>query len=369
MVAHRRAINRLAVERASEQRRNLGPGGGFEQVLERVQRQQFRMIHAKASLPGRIGVEKLSGGAERRDHLARVLEQIAIPLLRLAQSLFLAERRTLVEGHDHQARECARSIALGGDVQRDREQRSVAVTQLCLKAGYLAGGKRANALDVLGQFAAWGWLGSLRAVLQLQDLLHQALGFAGSQNLAGVRHADQFRGMVPQQPFRRGIDIRESTVETGGHHHRAGRIEQFLERLADGRGCRQGVGRHAKQQPKRQRGTADPGGSASKVQEGFRARAGRQKVCDRSRQQPDEESGHGGQNQGQAAQSHRRGGRLSGRGCFVGRVVHLTPQAAHAYATTVAAACSVRRRRTGLAEAKAVSSSHAGHRPERGIRW
>ena len=81
VVAQRGAVNRFAVQGAAEQRSHLGTATGPEQLLKRFQCQQRGMVQAKTPLPGGIGVQKSSRRAQRGDHLAGVLKQVAVTLL------------------------------------------------------------------------------------------------------------------------------------------------------------------------------------------------------------------------------------------------------------------------------------------------
>ena len=103
VVAQRGAVDRLAIERAAKERGDFGAAAGAEQLIEGFEVEQRGVVVAEAALPGRIGVEKRARRAERGDHLARVLEQIAIALLRFAQRLLLAQGGALIHGHGHQA--------------------------------------------------------------------------------------------------------------------------------------------------------------------------------------------------------------------------------------------------------------------------
>ena len=107
VVAQRGALHRLAVQGAAKERGHLGAATRPKEIFKRIQRQQRRLVQAKASLPCGIGIQEAPRRAQRGNHLAGVLKQVAIALLRLAQVLLLVQGGGLVHGHGHQAGDCA----------------------------------------------------------------------------------------------------------------------------------------------------------------------------------------------------------------------------------------------------------------------
>jgi hypothetical protein len=121
----------------------LRRGWRAKELFKRIEGEQSgSSVQAEASLPGGIGIEKLSRRAERGDHLAGVFEEVAIPLLRFAERLLLAQGRALVHGHGDQAGERASLVAQGGDVEGNGDEQAPSLRRNCAsKLGTRLGGR------------------------------------------------------------------------------------------------------------------------------------------------------------------------------------------------------------------------------------
>ena len=236
MVAEGRTVHRLAIEGAAEERGHLAGATGLKELFKRIERKERGIVPGEASLPGRIGIQELSRRAERGNHLAGVLEQVAIAFLRLALGLVLAHGRALVHGHGHQADDGGVGVAQGGDMERDGDQSAILAAQLSLKAGYAAGRQTAQAFHAGSHAEGGGGRGRSVEAAKLFHLRNQAHTLAGSQNLHGAPLLHQFIGVVAQQAFGGGVGVGEVAIEADGDHTRAGRVQQISERLGGRRG-------------------------------------------------------------------------------------------------------------------------------------
>ncbi len=207
MVAQRRALHGLAVQRAAEQRRRLGPHVRGKQILEGMKILKPRGVHSEAALPRRIGIEKLSCRAERGQHLGGVLEEVAVPLLRLALHLLAVQDRALVHGHGHRAGKLARRIAQRRDVQRHGQNHAILAAHPRIEAGHHAGRQRTHAIQIGGY--APGRRG-VRRPIRVAELLHlrqQPLRLTGGKNVHCPPQIQEIHGAVAQQSLGRGIAI------------------------------------------------------------------------------------------------------------------------------------------------------------------
>ena len=144
VVAQRIAVDHLAVEHAAKQAGDLRAAAWPKEFLNGVQRQQAGVIETEDPFPGRIGIEELPARAQRGDHFAGVLEQVAIAFLGFAGRLLLAQRRTAVERHHHQAFHGSTAVTQRRNVQGYRQDGTVLAAELRFEAGNLAGRQRAH---------------------------------------------------------------------------------------------------------------------------------------------------------------------------------------------------------------------------------
>ena len=236
VMPQRRAVNRLAIQRPAEERSRLGTASGSENFLKGIQSKERGIVKAETALPNGIGIQKPSRRAERRNHLAGVLKQVAIPLLGLALRLFLVEGCSLVQGYGHKAGERAETVAQGGDVERDREKGAILAAQHRIEAGHHAGRQRLNA-EKIGLHAGCG-SGFRRSfgVAELFHLRNQARSLPGSQYLGRTPLVHQFGGIAAQHAFGGGIHISEPAIQIDGHDAGTGRVQQVLQRFGAWRG-------------------------------------------------------------------------------------------------------------------------------------
>ena len=236
--------------------------------------------------------------------------------------------RGLVQRHHRQPGELAGSIAKGGDVHRDGEQNAIFAAQLRVEAGHLAGRKSANAVQI-GRHSARGC--RLRRPLDAAKPFHlrdQARSLAGSQNLHRAPLVHQIGGMVAQQALRGGVHVGQPAIQPNGRYHGAGRVEQFLQRLA-GRLARGFRGNPILDQ---QTNSEEHGGThGGKDQQPIEPRPGCQACRHRSCVKGHSQSHQGRPDWGEAASGHWRGLLCSGHRHLVGPVLHGSPRAVAQY--------------------------------------
>ncbi len=83
VVAKQRSIDLFPIQGPQKQRCNFGPATRAEQIFE-GHLAQLGDFSSEATLPCRIGIQKLARRAQRGNHLIRILEQIPVALLRFA---------------------------------------------------------------------------------------------------------------------------------------------------------------------------------------------------------------------------------------------------------------------------------------------
>ena len=120
-VTERGAVDRIPMKDAAEEVGRFAAAIGPKELLEGFKAQQGGIVVAETAFPGRIGIEEAARGAECGDHLAGILEEVAVSLLGLKQCLFLPQGRALVDGHGYQAGDRAGGVTPGGDLKRYRD--------------------------------------------------------------------------------------------------------------------------------------------------------------------------------------------------------------------------------------------------------
>jgi hypothetical protein len=110
-IAKRRAVDRLPIHYATQQRSGLGSAVRTENLLEEFAFDFPCLIFAKTPFPCRIHIQESSVKIERRDHLARVLENIPITFSRFALPLVFPDGRALIESHGDKSRRFAILVA------------------------------------------------------------------------------------------------------------------------------------------------------------------------------------------------------------------------------------------------------------------
>ena len=190
-----------------------------------MQSQHRGAFQPKVLSPCRIRIKKLAGRAERGNHLAGVLEKIAVSLLRLALCLLALRNGALFHGYGHHACELGRGAAKCRDVQCDRDDCAVFVEHLRIEAGHHAGRQHAHAGQVRGHAPRRRRVRRPAYVTELLDLRYQPLALSRRQDCGLAPQLRQLRGTVAQQPFRGGIRVEQLAVEIHGHNRRSRRVE------------------------------------------------------------------------------------------------------------------------------------------------